>query len=223
MQAIHYYFIRHGETTGSRDGIIEGWQDTPLTRQGQAQMKALSETFQSIPLALAYSSDLKRAVDSADLLLMNQPTPITAEPMSDFREYHYGSLEGANEADTFHPAIEERISQMIEQGIPSSELLPQLIHQLAPIDPEGKTERFVDFWNRIENGMLTIHDDALEYRLDQQVSEINVAIVTHQIPIRAFLHEVLAHFDLTSPLDCGHYAKVTYAHGQYTLEGWNLQ
>ncbi|MDO4681130.1 MAG: histidine phosphatase family protein [Aerococcus sp.] len=221
MQAIHYYFIRHGETTGSRDGIIEGWQDTPLTETGKAQMTALSETFQSIPLALAYSSDLKRATDSANLLLMNQPTPMSAEPMSDFREYHYGTLEGKEEDQVFQPSIEERLSEMIEQGIPSTELLPQLIHQLAPIDPEGKTERFVDFWTRIENGMLAIHDDALEYRLDNQASEINVAIITHQIPIRAFLHEVLADFDLTQPLECGHYAKVTYAHGQYELDVWN--
>lgn len=223
MQAIHYYFIRHGETIASRDGIIEGWQDTPLTRQGQAQMRALSETFQSIPLALAYSSDLKRAMDSAHLLLMNQPTPMHAEPLSDFREYHYGSLEGCVAAETFQPTIEERLMQMIDQGIPSSELLPQLIHHLAPLDPEGETERFVDFWNRIENGMLTIHDEALEYRLDHQASEINVAIVTHQIPIRAFLHEVLAEFDLTAPLECGHYCKVTYTHGQYELDEWNQQ
>lgn len=221
MQAIHYYFIRHGETEAEVNNIIEGWQDSPLTPRGIEQMRALSQSFQELPIALVFASHLERSIKSAELLVEGRDDDLMVSSMEGLKEYGFGGLEGETFEDAFQPSINERIELLKEQKIPETQLLPELMANIAEVDGLGETERFIDFWSRVEEAMLQLHDEALEYRIDHQKSEINVMIVGHQFAITAFLHEVLPDFDLTNRLDCGHFAEVTYQDGQYTLEQWN--
>ncbi|MCI5775391.1 MAG: histidine phosphatase family protein [Aerococcus sp.] len=221
MQAIHYYFIRHGETEAEINNVIEGWQDSPLTPRGIEQMKALHESFSDLPIALVFSSPLERAIQSAELLIKGRDPELTVTTNDSLKEYGFGGLEGETFRETFDPSINDQILTLEAQKVPETQLLPELTRQIAAIDETGETERFIDFWSRIEEAMLQIHDDALEYRIDHQKSEINVMIVGHQFAISAFLHEVLSDFELTDRLNCGHYARVTYQDGHYTLDEWN--
>ncbi len=43
------YFIRHGETDWNRQGLIQGWIDTPLNERGHAQAKALAQALIAVP------------------------------------------------------------------------------------------------------------------------------------------------------------------------------
>jgi len=43
------YFIRHGETDWNRQGLIQGWVDTPLNSQGHAQAQSVARALAAVP------------------------------------------------------------------------------------------------------------------------------------------------------------------------------
>lgn len=221
MKSIHYYFIRHGETEANRDHLIQGWSDSPLTDKGREQLINLSETFADIPIQLAYTSDLERSVMSAEIILSTQAKTVFAKPISAYREFNYGGFEGRPTSEVWQPSFKETVQKLRDDKVPVNEFVPIILDDISRRDPEGTSENFMLFWNRIEEGILEIYDDSLETLMELQLSEINVAIITHDSPIRYFLHEVLAEFPLDAPLDYGAYAKVTYSNGTYKLVEWN--
>jgi 2,3-bisphosphoglycerate-dependent phosphoglycerate mutase len=85
---LHLWLVRHGETPASRDGVLAGWTNVPLTDTGQEQARALrpllaTETFTSV-----WSSDLDRTMTTARLAYGDAAT----DPR--LREIHFGDLEG---------------------------------------------------------------------------------------------------------------------------------
>ena len=65
MESTELIIIRHGETTGNRDGIWQGHLDTPLTDVGIAQARAVAERLGKASFSRLYSSDLGRAHKTA--------------------------------------------------------------------------------------------------------------------------------------------------------------
>jgi broad specificity phosphatase PhoE len=61
MRTARIYIVRHGETDGNRQGIIQGQLDVQLNATGLVQSEAVAKALQSIPFESAYSSDLLRA------------------------------------------------------------------------------------------------------------------------------------------------------------------
>jgi probable phosphoglycerate mutase len=87
---VELWLIRHGETTWNEEGLISGWSDPPLTEQGREQARALRAVFQGGAYAGVWSSDLQRAVQTAELA-WGQPTQ---DPR--IRELNFGDLEAQN-------------------------------------------------------------------------------------------------------------------------------
>ena len=85
-------FIRHGETDWNVVKRIQGHTDISLNETGRAQALAMAfnaahQRFQAI-----YSSDLKRAVETAQLLAQREDQEVRLLPQ--FRERHYGLFQG---------------------------------------------------------------------------------------------------------------------------------
>lgn len=92
---------RHGETDWNRDGIWQGWADPPLNETGRAQAHALAEQLRTTPFDAVYSSDLRRAEETAEIVAGPHGVPVVADP--DLREIDIGSWSGLTLAE-----IEER-------------------------------------------------------------------------------------------------------------------
>lgn len=43
------YFVRHGETDWNKQGLIQGWTDTPLNEKGEAQARSVARAITGIP------------------------------------------------------------------------------------------------------------------------------------------------------------------------------
>lgn len=88
------WFIRHGETDWNRQRRQQGWQDIPLNAAGLTQAQALAERLrgESLPFDALYSSDLRRALATAEPV--GQALGLRVRPEPGIRERGFGVLEG---------------------------------------------------------------------------------------------------------------------------------
>jgi broad specificity phosphatase PhoE len=83
---------RHGETDWNREGRFQGWADPPLNATGRAQAVDLSVALMAEELAAVYSSPLRRAYGTAEIVAASrdlEPARIDA-----LREVDVGSWSG---------------------------------------------------------------------------------------------------------------------------------
>jgi broad specificity phosphatase PhoE len=83
---------RHGETDWNRARRWQGHADRPLTERGRAQAGALADRLVEIALDAVYSSDLRRAVDTAAAVAEAQGLEVVE--LRDLREVSVGSWQG---------------------------------------------------------------------------------------------------------------------------------
>lgn len=86
------YLVRHGESESNKRGIISGHSDYALTKQGKEQVRQTKLALKDIHFDAAYSSDLKRAAHTAEILY-GKPVE-EANRMQTLRERDFGSLDG---------------------------------------------------------------------------------------------------------------------------------
>ena len=89
------YFVRHGRTEWNEEGRIQGANgDSPLLESSVQQLKALGQHLSQTYFDAAYSSDLPRAVHTAQIILEQNQHPISLQETPALREWRLGSLEG---------------------------------------------------------------------------------------------------------------------------------
>ena len=91
MKTIIEYFV-HGTTVDNVAGKCSGWKQVELTELGKERAIRLGQICKDIHLDIIFTSDLIRAVDSANLAFPN------VKHMQDkrLRECNYGDLDGGD-------------------------------------------------------------------------------------------------------------------------------
>jgi len=154
--------IRHGQTDLGSQGKYCGFLDVPLNDVGKNQSEKLAERFEGTAIDSVYSSDLKRAHQTAQIAFKDKST--VKRPC--FREMGLGILEGLSyqEAMGQYPDV---YTAWVND--PQSVVLPQ-------------GEHFKDFSARVLQG--------LEELLVQNEGK-SIALVSHGGPIRLILSKAL--------------------------------
>ena len=67
------YLVRHGETVFNTMGVLQGWNNSDLTEKGIEVAKNLGEELADVKFDKVFSSDLKRAADTARLIVNREP------------------------------------------------------------------------------------------------------------------------------------------------------
>jgi broad specificity phosphatase PhoE len=88
---------RHGESDWNVELRWQGHADRPLTPRGRAQADALADRLNTYPLAAIYSSDLRRALDTARAVASRHRIDVVAR--RDLREVDVGSWSGRSRAE----------------------------------------------------------------------------------------------------------------------------
>ena len=83
---------RHGETDWNREGRWQGFADQPLNPLGRRQARALAGRMRTAALAALYSSDLARAVETAEAVAA--ATGLELRQDSRLREIDVGGWSG---------------------------------------------------------------------------------------------------------------------------------
>jgi probable phosphoglycerate mutase len=84
--------VRHGQSTWNREHRIQGQLDPPLSDDGRRQAAQLSRRLAGRRFAALYSSDLKRAAETAAAI--GGAIGLTPTPMVELREIYLGDWEG---------------------------------------------------------------------------------------------------------------------------------
>lgn len=105
------YFV-HGTTTDNEDGISSGWKDVELSELGIEQSKELAEKTKDKNFDVVFASDLKRAVDSANLSWGGKYKIIADERL---RECNYGDYNG-KPSEVVEPLQEKSIETPMPNG-----------------------------------------------------------------------------------------------------------
>ena len=93
------YIVRHGQAEENRQRILEGHMPGTLTEKGKEQVRKAAELLskEGIKFTRLVSSDLKRAMDSAQIISDKLNLPII--PMEILRERDWGKFTGMSIAE----------------------------------------------------------------------------------------------------------------------------
>jgi broad specificity phosphatase PhoE len=83
---------RHGQSDWNAERRWQGHADRPLTEAGRAQARALAERLAEIELDAIYSSDLRRARETAEMVAHTKGLEVQTDP--ELREVDVGSWSG---------------------------------------------------------------------------------------------------------------------------------
>ena len=93
--------VRHGQSQWNLENRFTGWVDVSITEKGSEEAHRAGKELKGMKFDLAFTSDLKRAQETLDILL--QETGLTGIPVEKdkaLNERHYGDLQGLNKAET---------------------------------------------------------------------------------------------------------------------------
>src|SRR5436309_656491 len=103
--------VRHGQSEWNLKNLFTGWKDVDLTEAGIAEARAAGRKLkaQGLGFDVAYTSALKRAQRTLDLMLeeMGQQVPIVRDQALNERDY--GDLVGLNKDDARKKWGEEQV------------------------------------------------------------------------------------------------------------------
>lgn len=90
-------FIRPGETDWNRQGRWQGWTASPLSEHGRLQAEQLAKFVRHIGMAALYTSDLRRALQTARIVSI--PLGFSPIPDARLRERGVGVWQGLTVAE----------------------------------------------------------------------------------------------------------------------------
>lgn len=154
--------IRHGETDYSLQNRYCGFSNPSLNNKGIWQAKKLADRLGDPSSVKAYSSDLKRAYETAKIIFKNN----SIEKAADFREMNFGLFEGLK-----YEEIVRRHPKLYRDWVDNPEKVKI---------PNGEGLR--DLRKRVKERLSLI--------LSQQPGK-TLAVVTHSGPIRVILCDAL--------------------------------
>lgn len=193
---MEFYLFRHGETNWNLESRIQGSTDTELNDTGINQAKQLISVLEKLDLDVIFSSDLKRAYKTGEIVSEALNIPILKN--IDLREASFGEAEGKT--------VEEIIDLYGE------ELWENFRHMKTDKGdmkfPGGESR--LDSIKRMR-GVIekTIADGKCE----------RVGIASHGGVIRNLLHSYLPEDHESLPIpNCVVY-KLTYSNGNFSVEG----
>lgn len=92
MQDTKIYLVRHGETVDNARQIMQGQTQGMLNEKGREQARQVAERLSTEPIDAVVASDLRRAIETAEIIAQPHGLPVVTMPL--LRERDWGSFTG---------------------------------------------------------------------------------------------------------------------------------
>ncbi len=162
MPVTRLYLIRHGQSAGNAEGRFGGHGPTPLSDLGQRQAELTAEGLAKENISAIYSSDLYRAVQTAEPLSRLVGIPVLTKPA--FRERNVGVLEGLtfDESKQHHPKdyyalVNRNYHHVITGGESYRQLVKRAMDEVWEIIRKHQGERVAIFSHTGAICFMTLH------------------------------------------------------------------
>lgn len=165
-QGLRLLLIRHGETQWNNLSKFQGQIDVPLNHVGKLQADKTGSFLQTEKIDFACSSSMKRARETAKIILQHQQN-LELELLQDLQEINHGLWQGKTEAE-----IEQEYPGELQrwQTTPAQVQMPQ-------------GENLQQLWQRSYNCLLLIVETALRKQYSTGIvvahGDINQALICH--------------------------------------------
>jgi broad specificity phosphatase PhoE len=120
--AIELVYETHSTTIDNETGIATGWLEGRLSEVGRAQAKALGERRRDDGLSAVFTSDLGRAIETAEVAFAGSDIPVHEDWR--LRECDYGELNGSPVAE-----IDALKPSRIDEPFPGGESYRQVVER----------------------------------------------------------------------------------------------
>ena len=209
------YLIRHGRTIFNTVSRVQGWTDTPLTASGREVAENLGKGLSDISFSAVYTSDLRRTVETAQLVLKHSDFSSWRKihKVPGLRETFYGGYDGGWNEDM------NQVSYA-KYGVGTWEELSSLDHSARKIltavseaDETGEAESYEEMSSRVSGALRGIVEEEAEK------GGGNVLIVSHGHAIMGIMDKV-GGVDVTSVANSA-VCKLVYKDGTYSVESVN--
>ncbi len=128
--------VRHGQSAWNLENRFTGWVDVDITAKGEEEAKNAGEKLKNYKFDLAYTSNLKRAQRTLDIILETiGQTNIPVTKNEALNERHYGDLQGANKAETAAKYGDEQVHiwrRSFDIAPPNGESLKDTLARVLP-------------------------------------------------------------------------------------------
>ena len=101
--------VRHGLSVYNDQNRFTGWKDVDLNEQGMNEAKQAVSLLEEINFDMAFTSKLKRANDTLDIILKGIKQNIPIEKDLALNERDYGDLVGQNKAEAAEEFGDEQV------------------------------------------------------------------------------------------------------------------
>ena len=162
MAVTKLFLIRHGQSAGNAEGRFGGHGPTPLSELGVRQAETTATLLAKEGITSIHSSDLLRAVQTAEPLSKLTGVPIIQT--ANFRERNVGVLEGLtfDESREHHPAdyyalVNRSVHHVITNGESYRHLLRRSTNELWNILRDHQGSKIAIFSHTGALCFLTLH------------------------------------------------------------------
>jgi len=162
VTATKLFLVRHGQSAGNAEGRFGGHSPTPLSDLGFEQARLTAEALAREKINAIYSSDLLRAVQTAEPLSKLVGIPIVTSEA--FRERNVGVLEGLTFDESkqeypndYYALVNRNIHHVITKGESYTNLLDRITVELRNLLRKHRGERIAVFTHTGALCFMTLH------------------------------------------------------------------
>ena len=216
-EKITIYVVRHGKTVMNSLDRVQGWCDSPLTREGIDAARFLGYGFGDIQFRTAYCSDLRRTRQTTQIILgAKGQDDIPVIELAGLREACFGSFE----ADFNHKMWRDAalylhyasVDDMVEAILVKKLGYRDVLDAIQCLDTMGMAENFSQVEARTQESLREIAENEIQY------GEGNILVISHGMSILAMLLGLGGDKVFKKPLDNAAVCKVIYQDGQFVVE-----
>ena len=200
---IYLVLIRHGQSEWNKKNLFTGWTDVELSKQGreEARQAGLELKNRNIVFKKAFSSALKRSIQTMEIILQNMNLSIPFEKAWQLNERHYGQLQGQNKQDVINRFGEEQARKWrrgfttapppitTQQSLNNKEMYKTLKEIPQSESLKDTQDRVLPFWchsiypciERQESVLITAHGNSLRALIkklenisDEDISSVEI-------------------------------------------------
>jgi len=129
---VRLIFVRHGQTIYNVELRYQGHTDSELSELGRQQAIKVAERLRDEDVAAVYSSDLRRAGETAEIIARFHGLPVEADDL--LRECAFGDWEGLTVAeirDAYPELYQSYLEDSVKHRAPNGERLESLVQRVG--------------------------------------------------------------------------------------------